>query len=104
MDWVAWVLAVGVLGLGALAAHGWFGELPPTVTDSPPAHIPSGELSGDDVRGIRFDNAMGGYSREQVDEFLDRLSAQLSATGPDHSPDDTVVLRRGILPDDPLFR
>ena len=111
MEWVIWLLAIGVLGLGALAAHGRFGEMPATITDSPPASIPSGQLSGEDVREVRFDNAVGGYSREQVDEFLDRLSKQLSTSPgsvsePDRAPDDTVVLRRGILPgyDDRTFR
>ncbi|MEZ5089898.1 MAG: hypothetical protein R2719_09305 [Micropruina sp.] len=34
MQWVLWMIAVGVLGLAAVAASGRLGELPGTVTDT----------------------------------------------------------------------
>ena len=77
MEWVLWMIAVAVLGLAAVAASGRLGELPATVTDTPRPHIPPGQLSGDELRGLRFAVVARGYSMQQVDELLDRLSRQL---------------------------
>lgn len=77
MEWALWMAAVAILGLAAVAASGRLGELPATVTDTPRPHIPSGQLSGDDLRGLRFAVVTRGYSMQQVDELLDRVSRQL---------------------------
>lgn len=77
MQWVLWMIAVAVLGLAAVAASGRLGELPGTVTDTPRPHVPTGVLSGDDLRGLRFAVVPRGYSMDQVDELLDRLARQL---------------------------
>ena len=82
MEWVAWILAVVVLGLGAIVASGRWGELPATVTDAPRPHVPEGTLTGDDLRDCRLDVVIRGYSTVQVDELLDRLSAQLDGSAP----------------------
>ena len=82
MEWVAWILAVVVLGLGAIVASGRWGELPATVTDAPRPHVPEGTLTGDDLRDCRLDVVIRGYSTVQVDELLDRLSAQLDGGAP----------------------
>ena len=79
MQWVLWMIAVAVLGLAAVAASGRLGELPGTVTDTPRPHVPTGVLSGDDLRGVRFAVVPRGYSMDQVDELLDRLARQLDA-------------------------
>ena len=81
MQWVLWMIAVGVLGLAAVAASGRLGELPGTVTDTPRPHVPTGVLSGDDLRGLRFAVVPRGYSMDQVDELLDRLARQLDPHG-----------------------
>ena len=86
MQWVLWMIAVAVLGLAAVAASGRLGELPGTVTDTPRPHVPTGVLSGDDLRGVRFAVVPRGYSMDQVDELLDRLARQLD--GAAESPDD----------------
>jgi len=101
MEWVPWILALVVLGLGALATQGRFGEMPGTITDAAPATVvgslPPGELTSDDLRSVRFDETGGGYSKAQVDEFLARLSRQLPAgSGRTRLPDDTVMLPRVI--------
>lgn len=77
MQWVLWMIAVAVLGLAAVAASGRLGELPGTVTDTPRPHVPTGELAGADLRGLRFAVVPRGYSMDQVDELLDRLARQL---------------------------
>ena len=82
MEWLVWMIAVAVLGLAAVAASGRLGELPPTVTSTPVAHVPTGRLSGADLRAVRFQVVAGGYSMQQVDELLDRLAQQLDEPVP----------------------
>lgn len=79
MQWVLWMIAVAILGLAAVAASGRLGALPGTVTDTPRPHVPTGVLTGDDLRGLRFAVVPRGYSMDQVDELLDRLARQLDA-------------------------
>jgi DivIVA domain-containing protein len=81
MEWVLWMIAVAILGLAAVASTGRLGEFPATVTDMPRPHVPEGELTGDDLRGLRFAVATRGYSMQQVDELIDRLARQLDGTG-----------------------
>lgn len=80
MEWVLWLIAVAILGLAAVAASGRLGEMPATVTDTPRPHIPAGELSGDDLRGLRFGVVTRGYSMQQVDELLEIVARQLDVT------------------------
>jgi DivIVA domain-containing protein len=77
MTWAIATVAVIVLGLAAVAASGRLGEMPNTVSDIPQPHVPSGTLTGDDLRGIRFAVVPRGYSMQQVDELLDRMADQL---------------------------
>lgn len=87
MEWALWMVAVAILGLAAVAASGRLGEMPATVTDTPTPHIPAGTLSGADLRGLRFAVVTRGYSMQQVDELLDRVSRQLdSASEPSQEP------------------
>ncbi len=86
MEWLVWMVAVAILGLAAVAASGRLGEFPATVTDTPQPHVPSGELTGSDLRALRFAVVPRGYSMQQVDELLDRISRQL-----DHGPDEQLV-------------
>jgi DivIVA domain-containing protein len=80
MEWALWVIAVAILGIAAVAASGRLGEMPATVTDTPRPHVPTGELTGDDLRGLRFGVVTRGYSMQQVDELLDQLARQLDGT------------------------
>lgn len=90
MQWVLWMIAVAVLGLAAVAASGRLGELPGTVTDTPRPHVPTGLLTGDDLRGLRFAVVPRGYSMDQVDDLLDRLARQLDAAPSVASADATL--------------
>jgi len=96
MEWVACILAVVVLGLAAVAASGRLGEMPTTVSDSPRPHVPQGRLTGDDLRDCRLDVVIRGYSMAQVDELLDRLTAQLGVSAPaigQETTDEPVFIR-----------
>jgi|GEM_PF-801505 DivIVA domain len=77
MEWLVWMVAVAILGLAAVAASGRLGEFPATVTDTPQPHVPGGSLTGADLRALRFAVVPRGYSMQQVDELLDRISHQL---------------------------
>lgn len=79
MEWLVWMVAVAILGLAAVAASGRLGEFPATVTDTPQPHVPGGALTGADLRSLRFAVVPRGYSMQQVDELLDRVSRQLDS-------------------------
>lgn len=82
MEWLLWMLAVAVLGLGAVAGSGRWGGLPDTVRDAPLPKLPDGPLTADDLAGLQFEVVTRGYSMAQVDEVLDRLQRQLPTRGP----------------------
>lgn len=86
MEWLVWMVAVAILGLAAVAASGRLGEFPATVTDTPQPHVPAGTLSGADLRALRFAVVPRGYSMQQVDELLDRISRQLDADPAEDEP------------------
>ena len=79
MEWVLWMIAVAILGLAAVVASGRLGEFPATVTDIPRPHLPSGPITSDGLRGLRFAVVTRGYSMQQVDELLDRVAGQLES-------------------------
>jgi DivIVA domain-containing protein len=79
MEWVLWMIAVAILGLAAVAASGRLGEFPATVTDTPRPHLPSGPISPEGLRALRFAVVARGYSMQQVDELLDRVAGQLES-------------------------
>lgn len=90
MDWVLWIIAVAVLGVGAVIASGRLGSMGPTVTDTPKPEFPAGPLSSGDLRDVRFAVVPRGYSMDQVDELLDRLAVQLSEGPAALDPSDAV--------------
>lgn len=66
---VVFVAAVFVFGRGERMA-----PLPPRTS---PAQLPSSDITGEDVRRVRFAVAARGYRMSDVDWTLDRLSSQL---------------------------
>lgn len=73
------MLAVAVLGFGAVAAAGRFGSMPPVVGDTPQSNIPEGVLDADKLAQVRFSVVARGYDMSQVDALLDRLAEALRA-------------------------
>ncbi len=80
MEWVIAALAVVALALAAAASTGWGGGLPNLVDDRVSPELPEGPLSAEDVRGVTFAVVPRGYSMQQVDALLDRLSSQLAGS------------------------
>jgi DivIVA domain-containing protein len=74
-------LAVGVAVVAAIAllAVGRLGELPEVEPDRPPTLLPETRLvESDDVDAVRFAVGLRGYRMDEVDDVLDRLSADIA--------------------------
>jgi DivIVA domain-containing protein len=73
-------VAAAVFGLAA-AVFGRGEELAPLAPGATPTRLPVGEIEGDDVRGLRFQQAVRGYRMAEVDWVLERLADELDRTG-----------------------
>ncbi|WIY81801.1 DivIVA domain-containing protein [Propionimicrobium sp. PCR01-08-3] len=82
MGWVFAALMIVIVGFIFFAATGRGGEMAPQVDDRPAPRVPSkGEpITAKDLDGLSFAVVTRGYSMEQVDAVLDRVSAQLDGT------------------------
>lgn len=79
MEWVIAVIVVVVIGLAAAMATGALGEMrAEPVRDHYRQSLPAGPLSGQDVHDLRFGVTLRGYAMAQVDEVIDRLSAEIA--------------------------
>ncbi len=72
---VAFVAAV-LFGVAVLV-FGRGEELAPLPPDATPTRLPSRDVTGDDLRHLRFPQAVRGYRMAEVDWVLDRLAAEL---------------------------
>ena len=89
MVWLFAILIVLALGGVAAAASGRIGSLPEEYDDRPDVRVPAGELTGDDLRRVRFSLGVRGYRMSEVDTLLSRLAAQLDAAAvTDRAPAD----------------
>lgn len=75
-------VAAAVFGLAA-AVFGRGEELAPLAPGATPTRLPVGEIGGDDVRELRFPQAVRGYRMADVDWVLDRLATELDRTATD---------------------
>ena len=110
---LVYVLVVGVvaaviyLATALLAGRGE--ELEPMPPGATPTRLPARDLTGVDVRSLRFQQAFRGYRMSEVDWALDRMAAEVdalrarlavhegtaspaAAPAPDHEPRTEVVL------------
>jgi DivIVA domain-containing protein len=77
--WIALVVAVVLVGLTVAAIFGRVdGSLVDPTSSLSYAPLPDGPLSPDDVQGLRLDTGLRGYRMEQVDEVIDRLTAEIT--------------------------
>lgn len=91
------VIAVVVVGLVAAAATG---RIPAAGTPDPVSsrafeQLPGRPLTGDDIAGLRFDQALRGYRMDEVDGVIERLVEEL------RDRDVEIALLRGERVDDP---
>lgn len=77
MMWFFAILLVLVLGGIAVVAAGKGGPMVPAYDDRPDAVVPAeGDLTGADLRRVRFSLAFRGYRMSEVDALLDRLASE----------------------------
>jgi len=72
-------VAAAVFGLAA-AVFGRGEELAPLAPGATPTRLPVGDVEGDDVRALRFPQALRGYRMAEVDWVLARLADELDRT------------------------
>ncbi|GAA1316291.1 DivIVA domain-containing protein [Pseudonocardia xinjiangensis] len=73
-------VAAALFGLAAVV-FGRGEELAPLPPGTTPTRLPAGELDGEDVRELRFQQAVRGYRMDEVDWVLDRLADELDRSG-----------------------
>jgi DivIVA domain-containing protein len=78
MSWFFAVLVVLAMGGVAAVAAGRGSGLGQAYDDRADVRLPADRpVTGDDLRGLRFNTALRGYRASEVDELIDRLAAQL---------------------------
>ena len=73
-------VAAALFGLAAVV-FGRGEELAPLAPGATPTRLPAGEVEGDDVRDLRFPQAVRGYRMAEVDWVLDRLADEIDRAG-----------------------
>jgi DivIVA domain-containing protein len=76
---VVMILVATVIYLLASAVFGRGEELPPLPPGASPTRLPAGELAGDDVRAVRFQQVFRGYKMSEVDWVLARMGTEIDA-------------------------
>jgi DivIVA domain-containing protein len=70
------VVAAAFFGVAALV-FGRGEELAPLAADATPTRLPSQGIRGEDIRELRFPQAVRGYRMTEVDWVLDRLAEEI---------------------------
>ena len=79
MEWWIALIVVAALGIAAAAAVGGMGEMTKDpVRDVYRQDLPDRPLGAGDLDTIRFGITLRGYAMGQVDDLLDRVSAELA--------------------------
>lgn len=74
---VVLALVAGALFFVASSVFGRGEELAPLAKGQTLATLPAEDISGDDVRALRFQQAVRGYKASEVDWALERLAAEI---------------------------
>ncbi|GGM42917.1 cell division protein DivIVA [Longimycelium tulufanense] len=74
---VVMVAVAAVVFLLASAVFGRGEELAPLPPGASPTRLPPTDLTGSDVRTVRFQQALRGYRMSEVDWVLDRVADEL---------------------------
>ncbi|MCL2534159.1 MAG: DivIVA domain-containing protein [Nocardiaceae bacterium] len=76
---VIMALVGGLLYLAASMVFGRSEELPPLPAGTTATVLPAEGVTGADVRGLRFQQALRGYKASEVDWALDRLGREIDS-------------------------
>jgi DivIVA domain-containing protein len=74
---VVMILVAAVIYLLASAVFGRGEELAPLPPGASPTRLPAGDVTGEDVRAVRFQPVLRGYKMSEVDWVIGRLSTEL---------------------------
>jgi DivIVA domain-containing protein len=74
---VVMVLVAAVVFLLASAVFGRGEELAPLPPGASPTRLPAGDVTGDDVRALRFQQVLRGYKMTEVDWVLERMGTEV---------------------------
>ena len=78
MNWFLALLIVLAMGGVAAVAAGHGGSLGQAYDDRADVRLPADRpVTGEDLRGLRFNTALRGYRASEVDALIDRLADQL---------------------------
>jgi DivIVA domain-containing protein len=87
VTWFFAVLVVLVMGAVAVVASGRGGSLGPAYDDRADVRLPADRpVTGEDLRGLRFNTALRGYRASEVDALIEVLAAQLDRDRPGPTP------------------
>ncbi|MDN5771316.1 MAG: DivIVA domain-containing protein [Microlunatus sp.] len=80
MEWFIAVVVVAALGVAAIVAAGGLGSMAAEpIKDTFRQDLPTDRLlTGEDLGRLRFGVNLRGYAMDQVDDLLDRLSAEVA--------------------------
>ncbi len=70
------LVAAAFFGVAALL-FGRGEELAPLAPDATPTRLPAQDIRGEDIRELRFPQAVRGYRMTEVDWVLDRLAEEI---------------------------
>ncbi len=98
MGWFFAALMVVIVGFVFFVAAGRGGEMAPQIDDRPVPRLPAVDqpLTSSDIDQLSFAVVTRGYSMQQVDGVLDRISAQLAGQ---RCAEDTTSSGSPISPD-----
>lgn len=71
------LLVAAVVFLLAAVVFGRGEELAPLPPGSSPTRLPAGEVTGEDVRNVRYQLVLRGYKMSEVDWVMKRLGTQI---------------------------
>ncbi len=107
MTWFFAVLVVLAMGAIAVVAAGHGAPLGTAYDDRADVRLPADRpVTGEDLRGLRFNTVLRGYRASEVDALLERLAGELDAraetgpeTGPETSPETSADTSTDRLPE-----
>jgi DivIVA domain-containing protein len=81
MTWLWVAVVVAVLGAVIAMAAGRItgGAMPEVAPDRPAAQLSSAPLTDTDLAGVRFTQTLRGYAMDEVDDFIERVRAELAS-------------------------
>lgn len=81
MTWLWVAVVVAVLGVVIAIVVGRISgaAMPEVAPDRPAAQLTAAPLTDSDLAGIRFTQTLRGYAMDEVDDFIERLRAELGS-------------------------